>query len=145
MLFEFTIQQETRKSICHETFTIPYCRLLSLVVIGCNREPFANATVDLNPAYVGETSLYQLIQPIRSSVEWDMDDGIIYLILSWIITSWIRAFTMSNSGPSEPKETLAQPLIPMEVIGSEITIIVKEYWSRICDYGLVRVLSCIPL
>lgn len=68
--------------------------LLSLIVISCNREPFANGSVDLNPAYVGEYVRFTSYSTNSDYVEWDMDDGIMYNepVVDTIL--WIPVFTM---------------------------------------------------
>ena len=52
--------------------------LLSLIVISCNREPYAEAGVDLNPAFVGEYVRFTSYSTNTDYVEWDMDDGYTY-------------------------------------------------------------------
>ena len=52
--------------------------LLSLFVISCYREPHAEATVDLNPAFVGEYVRFTSLSTNVDHLEWDMDDGYLY-------------------------------------------------------------------
>ncbi len=100
--------------------------LLSLIVISCNREPIAEASVDLNPAYVGEYVRFTSYSTNTDYVEWDMDDGIMYS--TPVVDHYfddpgfydvtLRAFG-SNGGVSSM-------MIPMEIIGSEVTITVED-------------------
>ena len=100
--------------------------LLSLIVISCNREPIAEASVDLNPAYVGEYVRFTSHSTNTDYVEWDMDDGFTYS--TPVVDHYfedpgfydvtLRAFG-SNGGVSSV-------MVPMEVIGSEVTIIVED-------------------
>ncbi len=104
--------------------------MLSLMVISCKREPFADATVDLNPAYVGETVRFTSYSTNAESVEWDMDDGIIYnspVVDHYFIDPGFYDVRLRAFGS---RGDVSTAIIPMEVIGSEITIIVKEYWDE---------------
>ncbi len=128
MLFGFTLAT-TRKPFAMKRL-IYLLPLLSLVVISCNREPFADATVDLNPAYVGETVRFTSYSTNAESVEWDMDDGIIYngpVVDHYFVDPGFYDVRLRAFGS---KGDVSTAIIPMEVIGSEITIIVKEYWDE---------------
>jgi len=46
-----------------------------IVFMGCNREPYADAVISPNPAYVGEDVYFQDLSVNTESVEWDFDDG----------------------------------------------------------------------
>jgi len=104
--------------------------LLSLIVISCNREPIADATVDLNPAYVGEYVRFTSYSMNADYVEWDMDDGIMYpepvVDHYFVDPGWydvtLRAFG-TNGGVSSF-------VIPEEVIGAELTVLVR-LWTDI--------------
>jgi len=104
--------------------------LLSLIVISCNREPFADATVDLNPAYVGEMVRFTSYSTNAESVEWDMDDGIIY-------NSPVVDHYFKNPGSYDVRLSafginggVSTAIIPMDVIGSAITITVEDIDSE---------------
>jgi PKD repeat protein len=101
--------------------------LLSLLVISCNRDPIADATVDLNPAYVGETVRFTSYSTNTDYVEWDMDDGIMYttpIVDHYFLDPGLYDVTLSAFGT---KGGVSTAVIPMEVIGSEITITVQDY------------------
>jgi PKD repeat protein len=104
--------------------------LLSLIVISCNREPIAEASVDPNPAYVGEYVRFESHSTNTDYVEWDMDDGIMYstpvvdhyFVDPGFYDVTLRAFG-SNGGVSSV-------VIPEEVIGAELTVVVR-LWTDI--------------
>ena len=101
--------------------------LLSLIVISCNREPFADATVDLNPAYVGEMVRFTSYSTNTDHVEWDMDDGITYsgpVVDHYFIDPGFYDVRLNAFGV---KGGVSTAVIPMEVIGSKVTIIVEDY------------------
>jgi len=100
--------------------------LLSLIVISCNREPFADATVDLNPAYVGEMVRFTSYSTNAESVEWDMDDGITYV--GPVVDHYFKdpGFYDVQLRAFGVKGGVSTAIIPMEVIGSEVTIIVED-------------------
>lgn len=104
--------------------------LLSLIVLSCQREPFADASVDLNPAFVGEYVRFTSFSTNADHVEWDMDDGFMYTepIVDHYFTDpgqynvTLRAFGRKGG--------VSTAVIPMTVIGSEITIEVREYYDE---------------
>ena len=104
--------------------------LLSLIVTSCYREPFAEATVDLNPAFVGEYVRFTSLSTNADYVEWDMDDGYTYntsVVDHYFVDPGQYDVTLRAFGP---KRGVSTAVVPMEVIGSEITIEVREYWEE---------------
>lgn len=101
--------------------------LLSLIVTSCYREPFAEATVDLNPAFVGEYVRFTSLSTNADYVEWDMDDGYTYntpVVDHYFVDPGSYDVRLRAFGP---KKGVSTAVVPMEVIGSEITIEVREY------------------
>ena len=100
--------------------------LLSLIVISCNREPYAEATVDLNPAFVGEYVRFTSLSTNTDYVEWDMDDGYTYstpVVDHFFVDPGLYNVTLRAFGT---KGGVSTAVVPMEVIGSEINIEVRE-------------------
>jgi hypothetical protein len=100
--------------------------LLSLIVMSCYREPFAEATVDLNPAFVGEYVRFTSLSTNADYVEWDMDDGYTYntsVVDHYFVDPGQYDVTLRAFGP---KRGVSTAVVPMEVIGSEITIEVRD-------------------
>ncbi len=100
--------------------------LLSLIVISCNREPIADATVDYNPAYVGEYVRFTSYSTNTDYVEWDMDDGFTYIepvVDHYFVDPGFYDVSLRAFGT---KGGVSSVVIPMEVIGSEVTIIVED-------------------
>ena len=103
---------------------LTFLPLLSLIVISCNREPFADATVDLNPAYVGEDVRFTSYSTNSDYVEWDMDDGITYdepIVDHYFIDPGYYDVSLRAFGT---KGGVSTAVIPMEVIGAELTVVV---------------------
>ncbi|MCK5692993.1 MAG: PKD domain-containing protein, partial [Bacteroidales bacterium] len=95
--------------------------LLSLIVISCNREPYANGSVDLNPAYVGEYVRFTSYSTNADYVEWDMDDGIMYstpVVDHYFVDPGFYDVTLRAFGTNGG---VSSAVVPMEVIGSEVT------------------------
>jgi hypothetical protein len=104
--------------------------LLSLIVISCQREPYADAAVDLNPAFVGEYVRFTSFSTNADYVEWDMDDGFMYtepVVDHYFVDPGSYNVTLRAFGS---KGGVSTAVIPMEVIGSEITIEVREYYDE---------------
>jgi len=100
--------------------------LLSLIVISCNRNPIAEATVDLNPAYVGEYVRFTSYSTNSNYVEWDMDDGFLYnepVVDHYFVDPGWYDVTLRAFGD---KGGVSTAMIPMEVLGAELTIIVED-------------------
>jgi hypothetical protein len=104
--------------------------LLSLIVISCNREPFADATVDLNPAFVGEYVRFTSYSTNTDYVEWDMDDGIMYnepVVDHYFVDPGFYDVTLRAFGT---KGGVSSLVINEEVIGAELTVVVR-LWTDI--------------
>ncbi len=104
--------------------------LLSLIVISCNREPYAEAYVNYNPAYVGEMVQFTSYTTNSDYVEWDMDDGIMYtqpVVDHYFVDPGYYDVRLTAFGT---KGGVSAAVIPMEVIGSAITIEVREYYAE---------------
>ncbi len=104
--------------------------LLSLIVISCQREPYAEASVNLNPSYVGEMVHFTSYSTNTSYVEWDMDDGTVYtspVVDHYFMDPGYYDVALRAFGD---KGGVSSALIPMEVIGSEITIEVREFYDE---------------
>jgi PKD repeat protein len=101
--------------------------LLSLLVISCHREPFADATVDQNTPYVGEYVRFESLSTDYEYIEWDMDDGITYstpVVDHYYIDPGAYNVTLRAFGK---KGGVSTAVIPMTVLGSEVKIIVRDY------------------
>lgn len=107
--------------------------LLSLIVISCQKDPpppYAEAGVDLNPAFVGEYVRFTSYSTNTDYVEWDMDDG--YTYNTGVVDHFFEDpgwydVTLRAYGANGRVSTA---VVPMEVIGSIITIEVREYWDE---------------
>jgi PKD repeat protein len=128
MLFGITNARTRKPKVMKRLITI--LPLLSLLVISCHREPIADATVDLNPAYVGEYVRFTSYSTNTNHVEWDMDDGIMYtesVVDHYFVDPGFYDVRLTAFGD---KGGVSTALIPMEVIGSAITIEVREYYDE---------------
>lgn len=104
--------------------------LLSLLVISCTREPFADATADHNPAYVGDVIRFTSYSTNAEAIEWDMDDGTIYntaIVDHYYIDPGLYNVTLSAFGH---KGKISTAVIPMEVIGATLTVEVR-LWTDV--------------
>lgn len=104
--------------------------LLALLIISCRREPFADATVDLNPAYVGEYVRFTSYSTNADYIEWDMDDGYTYndpVVDHYFVDPGYYDVELRAFGT---KGGVSVAEIPMEVIGAELTVVVREYYDE---------------
>ena len=101
--------------------------ILSLIVMGCKREPFADASISVNPAYVGEYVKFQSYSTNTDYVEWDMDDGFTYsepyVEHYFVDPGWydvqLKAFGTKGG--------VDVAVFPVEVIGAQLTVEVRLY------------------
>ena len=104
--------------------------LLALLVMSCYREPFADATADLNPAYVGEMVRFTSYSTNADYIEWDMDDGFTYsdpIVDHYFVDPGSYDVRLKAFGR---KGDVSTAVIPMEVIGAILTIEVREYYNE---------------
>ncbi|MEN8201105.1 MAG: PKD domain-containing protein [Bacteroidota bacterium] len=102
---------------------------LSLIATACHREPYADAFITPNPAYVGEDIKFDNISINTDYVEWDMGDGTSstaynlkhYYIDPGTYTVTQRAFR-DKGGVNVASHVV-------EVWGAELEIIVQEYYD----------------
>ena len=101
--------------------------ILSLIVIGCNREPFADASISVNPAYVGEYVKFQSYSTNTDYVEWDMNDGYTYsdfVVDHYFVDPGFYDVQLKAFGT---KGGVDVAIFPVEVIGAELTVEVRLY------------------
>lgn len=104
--------------------------ILSLIVIGCNREPFADASIIENPAYVGEYVQFTSYSTNSDYVEWDMDDGYTYddnVVDHYFVDPGFYDVELKAFGS---KGGVDVAVFPVEVIGSELTVEVRLYYEE---------------
>jgi len=98
--------------------------LLSLLVISCHREPFAEATVDQNLPFVGEYVRFTSFSTNTDYVEWDMDDGFSYtdpVVDHYYVDPGPYDVTLRAFGT---KGGVSTAVIPIDVISAELKVVV---------------------
>jgi len=102
---------------------------LSLVAIACNREPYADAIITPNPAYVGEDITFTNISTNTDYVEWDMGDG--STSTAYNVTHYYTYPGTYNviQRAFRDKGGVNSATFMVEVIGAELKIIVQEYYD----------------
>lgn len=104
--------------------------ILSLILAGCYREPVANATILPNPAWVGEDIAFTNFSTNTAYSEWDLGDGNVSTNLNLIhyyIDPGTYTVTLNSYGD---KKGMSRVSYMVEVTGSELKIIVKEYYDE---------------
>jgi len=110
--------------------------ILSLIVMGCKREPIANADISVNPAYVGEYVTFQSYSTNTDYVEWDMGDGFTYsdfVVDHYYVDPGFYDVQLRAFGT---KGGVSVATYPMEVIGAELTVVVKLWTEDNSGYVL---------
>ena len=100
--------------------------LLTLIVISCTREPYADFIVSEDHPFVGEYVTFTSLSPNADYVEWDMDDGYTYntgVVDHYFVDPGRYDVTLRAFGT---RGGVSTAVIPIQVIGSEITIEVRE-------------------
>jgi len=101
--------------------------ILSLLVAGCYKEPFANATINPNPAWVGGDIIFTNLSTNTAYSEWDMGDGTTsssFNLLHYYIDPGQYTVTLNSYGE---KKGTSRATFVVDVSGSALKIIVKEY------------------
>ena len=104
--------------------------LLSVLLTGCYKEPFADATISPNPAYVGLDVFFDNYSTNTGSVEWDLGDG--YFSTDFNVTHYYEYpgfydVTLKAYGEKNSVDVLT---FELEVIGSSVRIVV---WDNVTD------------
>ncbi len=100
--------------------------ILSLLVAGCYREPFAEALISPDPAYVGEDVHFDNLSANTKSVEWDFDDGVISTDFNAVHFFEYPGFYNIKLRAFGERNDADVVTYSIEVIGSSIKIIVKD-------------------
>ncbi len=101
--------------------------VLTLMVAGCNPDPFADFIIEPNPAYVGEDILFTNVSDHAQSAEWTMGDGSVssaYNVTHFYYDPGFYNVTLKAFGKRSGVSTLVREV---EVIGSELKIEVRDY------------------
>ena len=101
--------------------------ILSLLLAGCYKEPFANATINPNPAWVGEDIAFTNLSTNTGYSEWDMGDGTAsssFNVVHYYIDPGQYTVTLNSYGE---KKGTSRATFVVDVSGSALKIIVKEY------------------
>ncbi len=106
--------------------------ILSLALAGCYREPYADAYITPNPAYVGEEISYTNISHAANYVEWNLGDGTTstaYNVLHYYNDPGFYNVDLKAFGT---KGDVNIASFVVEVIGSEVKIIV-QLWTDVSE------------
>jgi hypothetical protein len=123
MLFEFLSVNNQNRIAMKRLLTIS--AILSLALAGCYREPFAEAVISPNPAYVGEEVSFTNISYAANGVEWSFGDGTtssVYNVIHYYDDPGFYNVDLKAFGTKGDVNIASYVL---EVIGSEVKIIVK--------------------
>jgi len=99
---------------------------LSLLLTGCFKEPVAEALITPNPAYVGEDITFTNLSTNTNYWEWDLDDGTTSLesnLIHYYYDPGRYDVTLKAFGK---KGGINVATYVIDVVGSELKIIVKE-------------------
>ncbi len=104
--------------------------ILSLILAGCYREPVAQATFTPESAFVGEDIAFTNLSTNTAYSEWDMGDGTTssnFNLIHYYIDPGTYNVTLSSYGD---KKGMSRVSFMVEVTGSELKVIVKEYYEE---------------
>ena len=104
--------------------------ILSLLLAGCYKEPVANADIKYNPAWVGEDITFTNLSTNTAYSEWDMGDGTAsssFNVIHYYIDPGQYTVTLNSYGD---KKGTSRATFVIDVTGSDLKIIVKEYYDE---------------
>ena len=104
--------------------------VLPILLAGCQREPYADAIITPNPAYVGENISFTNISDNAESFEWNLGDGTTssaFNVTHFYDDPGLYLVSLTAFGR---KGGVSTATFEVDVIGSELKIIVKEYYDE---------------
>ena len=104
--------------------------LLSLLVTSCYQEPFADAFITPNPAWVGEDITFTNASLHTDYVEWTMGDGTSSSAFNVVHYYYDPGFYDVTLRAFGKKSGVSMASFVVEVDGSELKIVVKEYYDE---------------
>lgn len=104
--------------------------VLTLVLTGCHPDPFADAVIRPNPAYVGENVYFNNYSVNASYIEWDFGDGYVSSDFNPVHSYDIPGFYDVTLKAFGKKSSVDVAVYEIEVIGSSVKIIVKEWYQE---------------
>ena len=102
---------------------------LSLIATACQKDPIANASITPQPAYVGEDITFTNLSAYTDYTEWDMGDGYTSKAYNVIHSYYDPGTYTVNQRSFRDKGGMSSASYRVEVIGSELKIIVQEYYE----------------
>ncbi len=104
--------------------------ILSIILAGCHKDPFADATFSPALPYVGEDINFTNYSTNTEYSEWDMGDGTVsseFNVIHFYYDPGQYNVTLKSFGKKSGVSTLS---FAVDVTGSELKIIVKEYYDE---------------
>ncbi|MEN8226760.1 MAG: PKD domain-containing protein [Bacteroidota bacterium] len=104
--------------------------ILLLALAGCYREPYADAIISPNPAFVGENIKFTNLSSNTDYVEWEMGDGTTstaFNVTHFYYDPGLYNVKLRAFGSKSDVNTVS---FMVDVIGSELTVVV-QLWTPI--------------
>jgi len=104
--------------------------ILPVILAGCRKDPYADAFISPNPAYVGEEIYFENLSTNAQHFEWNMGDGTTYTgvhVTHYYDDPGLYLVSLKAFGEKGGVSTAS---FEVEVIGSTLKIIVKEYYDE---------------
>jgi len=104
--------------------------ILSIILTGCHKDPFADATFTPAHPSVGEEISFTNYSTNTEYSEWDMGDGTVsnaFNVIHFYYDPGQYNVTLKSFGKKSGVSTAS---FAVDVIGSELKIIVKEYYDE---------------
>lgn len=103
---------------------------LALIATGCQKDPIANASINPFDPFVGEEITFDNLSTNTDYTEWDMGDGFTSTAYN-VKHSYVDPGTYEVVQRSfRDKGGMSSATYRVEVTGSELTIVVQEYWDE---------------
>lgn len=105
--------------------------ILSVILTACHKDPYANATINPNPAWVGEDITFTNLSTDTEYSQWDMGDGTAatsFNVVHYYIDPGQYEVTLNSYGKNNKGVSRATFIV--DVTGSELKIVVKEYFDE---------------
>jgi PKD repeat protein len=128
MLFEIYSVRTINRIAMKRLLTI--LPILSLIVTSCYQEPFADAIWEPNPAYVTEDILFTNLSHDADAFEWNMGDGTTSNSFNVVHSYDDPGLYLVSLKAFGARSGVSTATFEVEVIGSELKVVVKEYYQE---------------
>jgi len=109
--------------------------ILSLLVISCQKDPFADAIITPNPAFIGEDVTFTNLSHNAGAFEWALGDGTTSTAFNVVHTYYDPGKYLVSLKAFGERSGMSTATFEVDVIGEELKVRVLEYFDEYLVQG----------